>query len=97
VDDDNVIPFLGRVGAHPIPSDEELVSFLKDMRTADAEELKQLLEELKITDNDSVDEPEVFTYARLINYLGNGIDTTQLMHIAAAAVWQVYGQEDNET
>lgn len=67
------------------------------MREDDASELESLLAELKNTDADTQagGEPEVFVYARLMNYLGNGINTTELMHIAASAIWQVYGQEEN--
>lgn len=98
-EDDNVIQFpIGRVGNTPAPSDEELVSWLLKMRENDATELESLLAELKNTDADTQagGEPEVFVYARLMNYLGNGINETELMHMCAAAVWQVYGQQEKD-
>ena len=97
-EDDNVIQFpIGRVGNMPAPSDAELVSWLVKMRDDDATELTNLLVELETTDADTRDggEPEVFVYARLMNYLGNGINETELMHLAAAAIWQVYGQDED--
>lgn len=99
--DDNVIQFpMGRIGNKPAPSDSELVTYITEMRERDAVELESLLSELETTDTDAQadGQPEVFVYARLVNYLtSDEVSLDSLIHLAASAIWNVYGQEENGT
>lgn len=88
----------GRVGLTPVPDDEELIQFLTGMIAADADLCDHHIIELRETIEETLksEEPIEFAYARMINFLAEGIEVRELAHLCAAAMWRLHGQNNAE-
>lgn len=79
------------VGLTPVPKDGDLVPFIKSLIEDHRELLFQTREELEATieQTEFAQEPPEFTYAKLLNYLAQGISQPDLINLCAAALWEL--------
>jgi hypothetical protein len=82
-----------KVGLVPVPPDEELGAFLLNMVTEDSGTLDRHLAELQDTVDVTIEDkdPEVFAYARMLNFLAKNqnMNRLELVHLCAAALWRL--------
>jgi hypothetical protein len=83
---------------HPSPNDEEISKHLESKSLKDLEECQAVLVELAETIFYTFqnEEPKIFAYGRLLNYLTDGVGRETLIRICAAALWKLYGQGNAE-
>ena len=79
------------IGLTPVPKDGELVPFIKSLIEDHREFLSKTREELNgtIEQTESIQEPGEFAYAKLLNYLAQGITQPDLINLCAAALWEL--------
>ena len=81
------------IGLHPVPPDAILEDYIKETIQKDIENLGGQLELLWDAVEESLDkgQPEVFAYAKLLNFLASDtLDKPDLVHLCAAAMWKLY-------
>jgi hypothetical protein len=81
------------IGLHPVPPDAVLEEYLKETIQQDIERLNGQLELLWDAVEESLDkgQPEVFAYAKLLNFLASDtLDKPDLVHLCAASMWKLY-------
>jgi hypothetical protein len=83
---------------HPKPDDEEISKYLESKSIKDFDECQAVLVELAETIFYTFqnEEPKIFAYGRLLNYLTDGVERETLTRICAAALWKLYGQNNAE-
>ena len=79
------------IGLSPAPKDEDLLEFLKTLVQKDRRSLEETITELlkTIVETRETDQPISFAYAKLLNYLSQGIQYRELVHLCAAALWRL--------
>lgn len=82
-----------RIGLKPVPNDTQLAEFLNQAISENEKLLNETLDELKetITDTINKNEPEVFAYGKMCNYLAS-LSPVERIALSAAALWRLYGQ-----
>lgn len=80
-----------RIGLVPVPDDNDLTGFLRKMIENDTEMCNDHLSDLTdtISDTASRSEPREFAYAKMVNFLSEGIEFKDLVHTCAAAMWAI--------
>jgi hypothetical protein len=81
------------IGLHPVPPDAVLEEYLNETIQKDVARLDGQLELLWDAVEESLDkgQPEVFAYAKLLNFLASDtLDKPDLVHLCAAAMWKLY-------
>lgn len=81
------------IGLHPVPPDAVLEEYLKETIQQDIARLDGQLELLWDAVEESLDkgQPEVFAYAKLLNFLASDtLDKPDLVHLCAASMWKLY-------
>lgn len=84
---------VNHIGLVPVPGDEPLSEFIEKMIKGDTELLGKKLGELDLTvkETKEQDQPDNFAYAKLMNYLATVISHPDLIHLCAAALWEIHG------
>jgi hypothetical protein len=87
-----------RVGFTPVPDDADLEVFFADLIRDNEKVLGEILSELDETLAFTVanDEPRLFAYGKLLNYLAS-LDKNSRVHICAAALWKIKEMSTNGT
>ena len=82
------------VGLTAVPEDDDLVDFIKSLIRNHRGLLLITKEELQETlaQTEEAGEPQVFGYAKLMNFLAQGIAEPDLVNLCAAALWELYKQ-----
>ena len=81
-----------RVGFQIVPEDVNVAEFLEEIKTAHEDKLEgilqQLLDTIKETKNNN--QPVIFAYGKLLNYLASGtLSELEVHKILAAALWEL--------
>lgn len=88
------------IGLHPVPPDAVLEDYIKETIKKDVENLDGQVELLWDAVETSLerDQPEVFAYAKLLNFLASDtLDKPDLVHLCAAAMWKLYEMERDDS
>jgi hypothetical protein len=81
------------IGLRPVPPDAVLEEYIKETIKKDEERLNGQLELLWDAVEESLEkgQPEVFAYAKLLNFLASDtLDRPDLVHLCASAMWKLY-------
>jgi hypothetical protein len=81
------------IGLRPVPPDAVLEEYIKQTIASDLERLNGQLELLWDAVEESLEkgQPEVFAYAKLLNFLASDtLDRPDLVHLCAASMWKLY-------
>ena len=84
------------IGLRPVPPDAVLEEYISKTIAKDISVLDGQLEFLWDAVEDCLDkgQPEVFAYARMLNFLASDtLSKPELVHMCAAAMWKLYEQE----
>ena len=87
----------GRVGLTPVPDDGDISAFLFKIQNEHFQILRDRLEALVGTINQtrSDNEPDIFAYGKLMNYLASDdVDEPELLAMCASAMWYIIRQEE---
>lgn len=88
-----------RIGLDVVPefSDEEMLGFLQKTINNDAIYCDEVLTDLIGTADETKEkgQAEEFIYAKLMNFLA-GLPKPVRIHLCAAALWRLHGQENAE-
>ena len=79
------------VGFTPIPKDADIAEFLQNLIKEQREELGATLKQLydTIEQTHEAEEPTVFAFAKLLNFLAS-LEKPELVRLLSAALWEGY-------
>ena len=85
----------GHVGLTPVPDDGDIQKFMTALQAQHSVQLLDMVGELFDTLHETVAEnqPRIFAYGKLVNYLASDKITQPELHaICAAALWHIVSQ-----
>lgn len=86
-----------RIGITVIPDDAELAKYLEELSIQNQTLCEGILIELRetVTGTLAEDQPEIFAYAKMLNFLAS-LSKIELNNLCAAALWKLHGQNNAE-
>lgn len=89
----------GKGHLSPVRDDDKVESLLNVMVADDADKLAAIMEQFRdtVVQTESDGQPEVFAYAKAMNFLRSGdVGLPEMVHLLAAAMWKLHGQNNAE-
>lgn len=81
-----------RVGLQPVPDDVDIENFLVGIKNDYQTKLSEILDQLRdaMVETKKMNQPEIFAYGKLMNYLASEEISEPTIHkILAAALWEL--------
>lgn len=81
-----------RIGFQVVPDDVNIAEFLEETKSGHEDRLEEILQQLldTIKETKNNNQPVIFAYGKLLNYLASGaISEPDIHKILAAALWEL--------